>query len=132
MLSGRPFRNFISFTDPFGPPSPDAPLSDTSTTSVFSRQPYSSRNASNRPISASAWPRNPAYTSAIRANKACSSADNESQGRVTSSSGNGLPSGPVRVSVVPIGLIGGTSVSGGTMPIAFWRANVSARSASYP
>ena len=34
----------------------------------------------------------------------------------SSSAGNGLPSGPVRVSGVPIGLTGGSSVSGGTMP----------------
>ena len=36
-VSGMPFANFISLTEPFGPPSPDAPLSDTSTTIVFSR-----------------------------------------------------------------------------------------------
>ena len=66
----------------------------------------------------------------MRANNACSSADSESHGSVTSSAGNGMPSGPVRVSGVPIGLIGGSSVSAGTMPISFWRASVSARSAS--
>ena len=37
MSSGTPFANFISFTDPFGPPSPLAPLSETRTTIVFSR-----------------------------------------------------------------------------------------------
>ena len=31
--------NFISLTEPLGPPSPDAPLSETRTTRVFSRQP---------------------------------------------------------------------------------------------
>ncbi len=61
----------------------------------------------------------------MRAKRRCSSADNESHGRVTSSIGNGLPSGPVRVSEVPIGLTGGSSVSGGTMPIFFCRASVS-------
>ena len=47
-----------------------------------------------------------------------------------SSGGNGWPSGPLRVSEVPIGLIGGSSVSAGTMPISFCRASVSSRIAS--
>ena len=47
----------------------------------------------------SACARNPAYTSAMRANSLFSSSFSESQGRVTSSIGNGFPSGPVRVSV---------------------------------
>ena len=34
--SGIPLANFISLTDPFGPPSPLAPLSDTTTIIVFS------------------------------------------------------------------------------------------------
>ena len=63
--------------------------------------------------------------------KSCfSPSDSESQGLVTSIGGNGLPSGPVRVSGVPIGLIGGSSVSGGTRPIFFWRASVCSRIAS--
>ena len=78
----------------------------------------------------SAWPRKPAYTSAIRANNAFSSSFSESHGRVKSRIGNGLPSGPVRVSGVPIGLIGGSSVSAGTSPISFCRASVSSRIAS--
>ena len=53
-----------------------------------------------------------------------------SHGLVTSSGGNGLSSGPLRVSVVPIGLSGGSSVSGGTSPISFWRARVCSRIAS--
>ena len=61
---------------------------------------------------------------------ACSSAVSESHGNVTSSGGNGLPSGPVRVLGVPIGLSGGSSAWGGKMPISFCRANVSARRAS--
>ena len=60
MVSGMPLANFISLTDPFGPPSPEAPLSETTITRVFSRQPNSSRKPSRRPISLSAWPRNPA------------------------------------------------------------------------
>ena len=43
MLSGMPFANNISLTEPSGPPSPLAPLSDTRITSVFSRCPDSSR-----------------------------------------------------------------------------------------
>ena len=43
MLSGMPLTNSISLTDPSGPPSPEAPLSETTTTIVFSRWPISSR-----------------------------------------------------------------------------------------
>ena len=43
MSSGMPLANFISLTDPFGPPSPLAPLSDTTITMVFSRCPVASR-----------------------------------------------------------------------------------------
>ncbi len=43
MSSGMPLANFISLTDPFGPPSPLAPLSETRMTSVLSRCPDSSR-----------------------------------------------------------------------------------------
>jgi hypothetical protein len=43
MSSGMPFANFISLTDPSGPPSPLAPLSETTITIVFSRCPDSSR-----------------------------------------------------------------------------------------
>jgi hypothetical protein len=35
--SATPLANFISLTEPFGPPSPLAPLSETTMTSVFSR-----------------------------------------------------------------------------------------------
>ena len=38
-----PLKNLFSLTDPFGPPSPLAPLSDTTMTMVFSRCPDSSR-----------------------------------------------------------------------------------------
>ena len=44
--------------------------------------------------------------------------------------GKGFPSGPFRVSAVPIGLTSGSSVVGGTRPIAFWRASVADRIAS--
>ena len=67
----------------------------------------------------------------MREKSVFSSSFSESQGRVTSSIGNGFPSGPVRVSV-PIGLIGGSSVSAGTMPSFFWLASVCSRIASYP
>ena len=43
MLSGIPLANTFSLTDPSGPPSPLAPLSDTRITIVFSRWPVSSR-----------------------------------------------------------------------------------------
>ncbi len=41
-----------------------------------------------------------------------------------------LAVGAGRVSVVPIGLIGGSSVSAGTMPSSFWRARICSRIAS--
>ena len=77
----------------------------------------------------SACARNPAYTSAMREKSFFSSSFSESHGRVTSSIGNGFPSGPVRV-WSPIGLIGGSSVSAGTMPSFFWLASVCSRIAS--
>ena len=43
MSSGIPLANLFSLTDPFGPPSPLAPLSETTITIVFSRWPVSSR-----------------------------------------------------------------------------------------
>ena len=43
MSSGMPLANLLSFTEPSGPPSPLAPLSETRTISVFSRCPDSSR-----------------------------------------------------------------------------------------
>ncbi len=38
-----PLNSLFSFTDPLGPPSPLAPLSDTRMTIVFSRRPVHSR-----------------------------------------------------------------------------------------
>ena len=38
-----PLNSRFSLTDPLGPPSPLAPLSDTSMTRVFSRWPVNSR-----------------------------------------------------------------------------------------
>ena len=43
MSSGMPLTILFSLTEPFGPPSPLAPLSETTMTSVFSRWPVSSR-----------------------------------------------------------------------------------------
>ncbi len=43
MSSGMPLMNLYSLTDPLGPPSPLAPLSDTRITRVFSRWPVSSK-----------------------------------------------------------------------------------------
>ena len=43
MSSGMPLNSLFSFTDPFGPPSPLAPLSETRMTMVLSRCPVSSR-----------------------------------------------------------------------------------------
>ena len=50
MSSGMPFMNIISLTEPSGPPSPLAPLSETSMIRVLSRSPMNSRKSSNRPI----------------------------------------------------------------------------------
>ena len=50
MSSGMPLMNLFSFSEPFGPPSPLAPLSETSTIIVFSSCSVSSRYASRRPI----------------------------------------------------------------------------------
>jgi hypothetical protein len=77
-----PLANFISLTDPSGPPSPEAPLSETTMTSVLSRCPVSSRKSSSRPMWWSACARNPAYTSAIRANRRLASSESESYGLV--------------------------------------------------
>ncbi len=43
MSSGMPLAILFSFTEPFGPPSPDAPLSETRMTIVLSRWSVSSR-----------------------------------------------------------------------------------------
>ena len=43
MSSGIPLANFISLTEPLGPPSPLAPLSETTMTMVFSRCSVASR-----------------------------------------------------------------------------------------
>ena len=59
-----------------------------------------------------------------------SPSDSVSHGKESSNCGKGCPLGPLRVAVVPIGLIGGSSVSGGTRPICFCRARVCSRSAS--
>ncbi len=72
----------------------------------------------------------PAYTSAIRENSRFSSSFREPHGRTVSSAGNGWPFGPLRVSGVPIGLSGVSSVSGGTIPSCFWLASVCSRIAS--
>ncbi len=43
MSSGMPLMNLFSFSEPFGPPSPLAPLSETNTIIVFSSCSVSSR-----------------------------------------------------------------------------------------
>ena len=43
MVSGHSLKNLFSFTDPFGLPSPEAPLSAQYITRVFSSCPDSSR-----------------------------------------------------------------------------------------
>ena len=60
MSSGMPFMNSISLTEPSGPPSPLAPLSETTMIIVFSRWPVISRYSSSRPTWWSACDRNPA------------------------------------------------------------------------
>jgi hypothetical protein len=55
-------------------------------------------------------------TSAIRRNSCLSSSERESHGRVRSTGGNGSPFGPV---CAAIGLIGDSSVSGGTIPSSY-------------
>jgi hypothetical protein len=76
--------------------------------------------------------RNPAYASAIRANRRRSSALSSAHGRVKSGAGNGSPPGSVRVSGVPIGFSAGSSVVAGTRPSSFCRARISTRIASCP
>ena len=127
IVSGIPLKNLFSLTDPFGPPSPLAPLSDTSTTIVFSRSPDSSRKSSSRPISWSVCERKPAYTSAIRANSRFSSSFSESQGRTTSSGGHAFPS---TLCSSAYGLSGDSSALSGKIPSFFCRSNTSSRYAS--
>ena len=43
MSSMTPLKNLFSLIDPFGPPSPDAPLSEIQTISVLSSSPVFSR-----------------------------------------------------------------------------------------
>ena len=43
MVSGIPLKILFSLTEPFGPPSPEAPLSDTRTMIVLSSWPLCSR-----------------------------------------------------------------------------------------
>ena len=43
MLSGTPLKKLFSLTEPLGPPSPDAPLSEMTTMSVLSSCPDFSR-----------------------------------------------------------------------------------------
>ncbi len=59
-----------------------------------------------------------------------SPSDSVSHGFVSSYCANGCPFGPLCVAGVPIGFTGGSSVSGGTRPISFWRARVCSRIAS--
>ena len=128
---GRRWRTSSRSPSRSGPPSPLAPLSETTTMIVFSScvvLPRGSRAGAR--CGGRRAPRNPAYTSAIRANSRFSSSFSESHGRVTSSIGNGLPSGPRARLGRPIGLIGGSSVSAGTMPSFFWLASVCSRIAS--
>ena len=66
----------------------------------------------------------------MRVKSRFSSSERVSHGRVTSTTGNGFPPGPVRVCGVPIGFSGGSSLSWGTMPSCFWRASVCSRIAS--
>ena len=129
MRSGSPLKILFSFTEPFGPPSPEAPLSDTRTISVLSSSPLSSRWSSRRPIWWSAWLRKPAYTSAIRQNRRFSSSESESHGRTVSSSAQLVPSS---LFSSMYGLIGDSSALSVTTPISFWRAKTCSRSASYP
>src|SRR4051795_10733661 len=93
IVSGMPLKNLFSLTDPFGPPSPLAPLSETKTTIVFSSWPDSSRKSSSRPISWSVCDRKPAYTSAMREKSLFSSSESESHGRTTSTWFHGFRSG---------------------------------------
>ena len=120
----------FSLTDPFGPPSPLAPLSDTTMTMRVLPLPGLLQVVQQPADVMVGVGQEPGVHLGHPANSRFSSADSESHGRVTSSGGNGWPSGPLRVSGVPIGLIGGSSVSAGTMPISFCRASVCSRIAS--
>jgi hypothetical protein len=124
IVSGMPLKNLFSLTEPLGPPSPLAPLSETSITMVLSSSPDCSRKSSRRPISWSVWDRKPAYTSAMRQNSRCSSSESESQGRTTSTAFHGLPSTLVSSAY---GLSGDSSALSGKMPSFFWRAKTCSR-----
>jgi hypothetical protein len=119
-----PLKNLFSLTEPLGPPSPLAPLSETRTTIVLSRSPICSRKARRRPISWSVWLRNPAYTSAMRVKSRFSSSASESHGRTTSTGFHGLPSTLVSSAY---GFSGVSAASAGKMPICFCRSNTSSR-----
>ena len=123
-MSGIPLKNLFSLTEPFGPPSPEAPLSETNTTIVFSSCPASSRKSSSRPISWSVCERKPAKTSAMRQNSSFSSSESESHGRTTSSGGQGLPS---TLFSSAYGLSGVSSAFSGKIPSFFWRSKTSSR-----
>jgi hypothetical protein len=73
--SGTKLKNWFSLTDPVGPPSALAPLSDRTMIRVLSNSPSSRRNSSSRPMWWSVCSRNPANTSIIRAYRRRSSGE---------------------------------------------------------
>ena len=130
MSSGMPFTNFISLTEPFGPPSPlRAVVGDDDDQRVLALAGLLEVVEQPADLVVGVG-EEPGVHLGHPGEQRFSSSDSESHGRVSSTAGNGLPSGPVRVSGVPIGLIGGSSVSAGTMPSSFWRASVCSRIAS--
>ena len=110
--SGTPLNSLFSLTDPSGPPSPLAPLSETTTTRVLSRWPGLLQVVKQPPdvvVSVRQEPGvhlgHPGSTGASRPRTGsptawCSPAE-----------GMACPPGPVRSAGVPIGLSGGSSVS---------------------
>ena len=128
---GTPLKKRHSLNVPLGPPSPLAPLSETTTMIVLSSSPLDSRKSTTLPTWSSLYSTYPAKTSAIRMNSRFSSSLSDSQGRTVSSSGQGWPSGPVTPGS-PCGLMPLSSVSSGSRPSSFCRARIDSRIASYP
>ena len=74
-MSGMPLNILFSLTDPLGPPSPEAPLSETSTIDGVVQLAAVLQIVEQAADLVVGWLRNPAYTSAMRPNRRFSSLD---------------------------------------------------------
>ena len=87
ILSGMPLKNLFSLTEPFGPPSPLAPLSETRTTMVLSSSPVCLEEV-EQPADLVVGVAQEARVDLGHAREErFSSSDSESHGRTTSSGG---------------------------------------------